>query len=246
MLFVCIPAYNEEKNIGSLLERIRSSLSGHEPDYRVIVYDDGSDDETAQVVRRFMESMPIDLMEGGLNKGLACGFENLIKRALSLSERDDDAVVMLDGDDTHDPSQIQSLIDKLDQGFDVAIASRFRRGSKVVGVPTHRNLLSLGAAFLMKTVFPIRGVLDYTCGYRAYRIEILRRVVDRYGDKLFESEEFACTVELLIKLRTLGVRATEVPMALRYDRKGGESKMRTGRNIVSTLKTILRLKLAKP
>ena len=245
MLFVGIPAYNEEKNIGSLLERIRLSLSDPEIEYRVIVYDDGSEDATDRIVRSFMDTMRIDLMRGEVNKGLACGMESLIRGALSLSGGGDDILVMMDGDDTHDPSQIPAMVEKIRKGFDLAIASRFRRGSKVVGVPAHRNVLSLGAAFIMKIFFPIRGVLDYTCGFRAFMIEILRRAIDRYGDNLFESEEFACTAELLIKLRGLGLRAAEVPMVLRYDRKGGESKMRTGQNIISTLKTIIRLRVPR-
>jgi dolichol-phosphate mannosyltransferase len=242
MIFVCIPAYNEEKNIGRLLERIKSSLSDIEPNYEVVVYDDGSDDETIGVVGSFMDSMPIHLIRGEVNKGLRYGMENLILYSLENSNGGDDIAVMLDGDDTHNPSQIPAMVEKIGQGFDVVVSGRFSRGSTVVGVPAYRKILSLGAAALMKTLFPISGVIDYTSGFRAYSVDILRRAVERHGDQLFESEEFACTAELLIKLRGLGMRAAQVPMELRYDRKGGESKMNTGANVLSTLKTIIRLR----
>ncbi|NQU09073.1 MAG: glycosyltransferase [Candidatus Abyssubacteria bacterium] len=247
MLFVCIPAYNEEENIGRLLDRLRSSLQPQGFDYEIIVYDDHSEDGTNEIVRNRMDSMPIRLMRGEVNKGLICGMRELIECALVRSSEDDDIMVMMDGDDTHDPRQIPEMVDMLRQGFDVVIASRFRGGSRIVGVPMHRSFVSLAACLIMKTVFPINGVMDYTSGYRAYRLDILRRAADRYGRSMLEAGEFACTAELLIKLRALGLRATETPIELRYDRKTGNSKMRVLKNIISTLKMlfVLRFKMVK-
>ena len=61
------------------------------------------------------------------------------------------------------------------------IASRYRR-RRVVGASLHRRVLSWGASLLLRAVFPIRGVRDYTCGYRAYRAPVLRQAFERYGD----------------------------------------------------------------
>jgi dolichol-phosphate mannosyltransferase len=77
----------------------------------------------------------------------------------------------------------------------------------------------------------MKGVRDYTCGYRAYRASTIKDAVTRYGDRLIEESGFSCMVELLLKLRRLGIRCYEVPLVLRYDQKGGVSKMRVIRTI---------------
>jgi dolichol-phosphate mannosyltransferase len=64
---------------------------------------------------------------------------------------------------------------------------------------------------------PIRGVRDYTCGYRAYRGRVLRQAFQRYGDDFINQEGFQCMVDILLKLRKMDVIFGEVPLILRYD-----------------------------
>jgi dolichol-phosphate mannosyltransferase len=92
-------------------------------------------------------------------------------------------------------------------------------------------------------MFPIRGVRDYTCGFRAYRADALRRAIARYGDGLISETGFSCMADLLLKLRTLPLEMGEVPLELRYDRRGGGSKMRVLRTIRQTLGLLLRRRL---
>jgi dolichol-phosphate mannosyltransferase len=70
------------------------------------------------------------------------------------------------------------------------------------------------------------GVRDYSCGFRAYTADILRKLPDAYGSEYLCEDGFACMLELLFKLKRIHARATEVPLVLRYDRKQGESKMK--------------------
>jgi dolichol-phosphate mannosyltransferase len=113
----------------------------------------------------------------------------------------------------------------------VAIGSRYVRGATVRGVPAFRRLTALGAAGLFKSVHPVRGVWDYTCGYRAYRVEVLKRAAAKYGDALIAERGFACMVELLLKLNAHGVRFAEIPLQLRYDLKPTATKMGVGSNM---------------
>jgi dolichol-phosphate mannosyltransferase len=101
----------------------------------------------------------------------------------------------------------------------------------VQGVPAFRRVTALGAAALFKVIHPVHGMWDYTCGYRAYRVSLLKRAAARYGDKLIAERGFACMVELLLKLNTLGARFAEIPLRLRYDQKPTASKMGVGGNI---------------
>jgi dolichol-phosphate mannosyltransferase len=78
--------------------------------------------------------------------------------------------------------------------------------------------LSWGAGKLFRVCYPIHGVRDYTCGYRAYRAGFLRRAFE--NDKYFiDQPGFSCMIDILLKLDRLGAIMTEVPLVLRYDLK---------------------------
>src|SRR5262249_22141031 len=149
-------------------------------------------------------------------------------------------IVTMDCDNTHPPRLIPQMLARLDDGRDVVIASRFEPGAKVVGVPRSRVVYSLGAKWLFQLMFPIRGVRDYTCGYRAYRSEAIRLAAQRYGDELITETGFSCMADLLLKLRKLPLAMGEVPLELRYDRRGTDSKMRVLRTIRQTMLLLVR------
>src|SRR5262249_31779145 len=105
-------------------------------------------------------------------------------------------------------------------------------------------LLSYGARVLFKTLFPISGVRDYTCGFRAYSVDILTTAFNRYGDTLIQEKGFQAQVELLLKLSRLGLIATELPLILRYDYKLGASKMKVLNTILGTLILMAKFRFA--
>jgi dolichol-phosphate mannosyltransferase len=152
-------------------------------------------------------------------------------------------VITMDADATHMPGLIVQMVRMIGEGYDVVIASRYRAESRVYGVPVLRRIMSRGASLLMRVVFPIRGVRDFTCGYRAYRADVLRRAVDRYQGQFVNQDGFQCMVDILLKLRPMRLIFGEVPLLLRYDRKGGESKMNIGRTARNTLMLLLRRRL---
>jgi dolichol-phosphate mannosyltransferase len=183
--------------------------------------------------------MPVELVPHARNQGLAAAIRTGIAAALERCGPND-LVVTMDCDDTHPPRLIPDMLVKIGEGRDVVIASRFQPGAKVIGVPWSRQLYSIAARWLFQILFPIRGVRDYTCGYRVYRATALRRAAERYGDALISETGFSCMADLLLKLRTLHLSMGEVPLELRYDRRGGGSKMRVLRTIRQTLSLLLR------
>jgi dolichol-phosphate mannosyltransferase len=126
---------------------------------------------------------------------------------------------------------------------DVVIGSRFVRGASVRGVPPLRRITALGSAVLFKLIHPVRGVWDYTCGYRCYRISALKRISASYRDRLIEETGFACMVELLLKLNALGLGFREVPLRLHYDLKPTPSKMDVASNAKRLLKMLVRWRI---
>ena len=202
----------------------------------------GSSASTALVASKASFQMPVELVEHGVNQGLAAAIRTGLTTAVARCGPDD-VVVTMDADNTHPPRLIPQMLDHIGAGDDVVIASRFQPGAKVHGVPQSRLVYSVGARWLFQILFPIRGVRDYTCGYRAYRADALRQAIDLYGDRLITETGFSCMADLLLKLRRLPLRMSEVPLELHYDRRGTGSKMRVLRTIRQTLMLLVRRRL---
>jgi dolichol-phosphate mannosyltransferase len=131
----------------------------------------------------------------------------------------------------------------MEEGADAVIGSRFVRGALVRGVPPLRRITALGAVALFKLIHPVRGVRDYTCGYRSYRVSALERASNTFRTKLIEESGFACMPELLLKLNALGFRFSEVPLQLRYDLKPTASKMSVRNDIGRLLRLLIEFRL---
>jgi dolichol-phosphate mannosyltransferase len=241
MIIAVLPAYNEEDALPPLLEAMAAVRASTIPDLRVIVVDDGSADSTADVVRQYGEANPwVRLVKHVQNAGLSEAIQTGFRAALDEAGPDD-VIVTLDADNTQPPDTIPSMLAQLDTGRDVVIASRFRRGAEVHGVPALRRLYSRVMSIMFQIAFPIRGVRDYSCGFRAYRATKLQQAHDVYGDDFITEQGFACMVEILFQLDKLpGTRFGEVPFILHYDWKPTETKMRVGSTITDTLSVALR------
>jgi dolichol-phosphate mannosyltransferase len=238
-VLIGLPAYNEEIALPRLLARIAPLAKSSATPMTVVLYNDGSSDATVPIAREWQSRLSLVILDGVVNKGLGAGLRALVEYAVAQAD-DDDVLVVMDCDDTHDPAQIGDMLDKLAAGADVAIGSRYVRGATVRGVPAFRRLTALGAAGLFKSVHPVRGVWDYTCGYRAYRVAVLKQAAAKYGDALIAERGFACMVELLLKLNALGVRFAEIPLRLRYDLKPTATKMGVGSNMRRLLQLLVR------
>ncbi len=246
MYYILLPAYNEERDIGPLLQRIADAMQSlHFDDYRVLVVNDGSTDQTAAVINDCRQRMPIELLDHGVNKGLGQAMLTGLTRAAELV-KDDEVLVTMDADNTHDPQLIGAMVNKIRTGASVVIASRYEQGGEEVGLSRLRSFLSRGASALLKIFFPIPGAKDYTCGYRAYQGAELKQAYELYGNRLVEERGFTCMAEILIKLRAAGVRVAEVPLVLRYDLKSGQSKMKVARTILRYFVLIAHNLLRKP
>ena len=202
--------------------------------YEIIVVDDGSTDATAEIAESASKEFPVRLVKHERNLGLSGALNTGLRTAADLGDQDD-IIVTMDADDTHPPKIIDRLVRAIDEGCDVAIASRYQPGSRVVGVPWNRILLTQVASYMFRILMPIPGVRDYTCGYRAYKHEILSSTIDHYGDEFVSEQGFSCMVDVLLKMRRFKFVMGEVPFILRYDLKEGESKMPVGNTVWKTL-----------
>jgi dolichol-phosphate mannosyltransferase len=239
---VMLPAYNEANALPQMLNDLDATLGQRGIAYHVTVVDDGSSDNTAAIVRDAAQRLPVELVSHPRNLGLAAAMRTGLEHVADCSG-EDDIVITMDSDNTHPIGLMPRLISMIREGHDIVIASRYQHGSRVLGVPAFRRMTATVAGMLFKLLFPIQGVRDYTCGYRAYRVSAIRKGIATYGDRFITEEGFSCMVDLLLKLSRLNLICGEAPMILRYDLKFGESKMPVGKTITSTLRLALRRRM---
>lgn len=226
MIWIVLPAYNEEQALPKLLPKLDAALRQHNRDYRLVVVDDGSADGTPEILEGFKATLPLEVVTHPINRGLGeterDGFEFVAARCSP-----DDVIVRVEGDDTHDPNYIFVLLDKLASGFDVVNTSRFQPGGAQRGVNAYRAFVSRCANLFMKVMFPIPGLWDFSCGFRAYRGRVVIDAVRVFGDDFVQLRGlgFTSTLEMVVKMSLLGCRFAEVPFVLRYDLKESHSKM---------------------
>ena len=180
-IFVLLPAYNEELSLPTLLPKIADTMKSNKQEYTIIVGNDGSSDKTNSILQDYQKSLPLEIVTHKINRGLGETSRDLFERAGELSG-DDDIIVRMDCDDTHEPEFIPSLADKLNEGFDVVIASRFQPGGGQKGVSGYRAFISRCANLFMKFFFPIKGIQEYSCGFRGYKASFIRKAVAFYGN----------------------------------------------------------------
>jgi dolichol-phosphate mannosyltransferase len=206
MIHILLLAYNEGRAIGSVLEGVARTLA--DGNYRVWVVDEGSSDNTVEVVRSWVGRIPVTLIQQGQVQGFQTGLSA------------EDVLVTLNADNTHPPQLIPRLVQPLEENHaDIAIASRFVTGGQTVGVSLFHRFLSQVARFFWARLFPIPGVGDYTSGFRAYRGDLLRR------SQILTENGFISGVKGLLRLSVLCPRVVEVPLVLRYDRKQSKPKL---------------------
>ena len=240
-VFVILPAYNEAAALPPLLHSLAQTMDLWNLEYHILVVDDGSTDQTREVALAAAVSLPITVLVHERNCGLAAALRTGLQAAVKQANPDD-VIITMDADNTHPPGLILRMIQMILEGHDVVIASRYRAGAQIRGVPTMRRAMSKLAAILCRLMFPLRGVSDYTCGYRAYRARLLQAAMAQYGDLLIQETGFTCMIELLLRLRKFRPVVGEVPLVLRYDHKPGKSKMDVRRTALRTLRVLWRFR----
>ena len=237
-ILIGLPAYNESISIAKLLDRINIMIDESKLSVQVVVVNDGSKDDTEEYLKDYSKKFShIKYINHDGNRGLAQGMRTIIDYALDKLS-DDDILVVLDADNTHNPNIIPPMVDKLiKKELDIVIASRFEAGGEEHGLTLDRKFLSRGASVFANIFFGVKNVRDYSCGFRAYRIGFLRRMREHYKDNLIEADGFECMIELIVKAGILGGNIGEYPLVLEYNLKESPSKMK----IIKTIKGYIKL-----
>lgn len=240
MIIFIVPVFNEEENISYLLNKTNEKMLNIKLPYKVIIVDDGSTDNTVKTVESLKDKIPLEIYSHYPNKGVGEAFRVGFRKALEISE-DGDVIVTKEADNTSDLGILDKLIAKVEEGYDVALASCYAKEGEILGTTLLRIILSRSVNMLVGLLFPHKGIHTYSSFYRAYNSESLKKLSQIYGKDLIKENGFECVVELLIKfLRDDKFRVIEIPMVLDGRKRKGKSKMRILKTTKGFLKVILK------
>lgn len=215
---VIIPAFNEERNLPTVIDEIRH----YDPELEIIVVDDGSSDRTAKVAKKLhvnVLSLPFNLGIGGaVQTGLKYSFEN-----------DFEIAVQVDADGQHIASEIDKLLNALEQGYDVAIGSRFLEENGY-SASFMRNIGMKIISMVNSRILKQR-ITDNTSGFRAFNKRAISFLARHYPVDYPEPET-------IIILGRSGFRLKEVPVKMR-NRIHGKSSITPIVSIYFMIKVLL-------
>ena len=240
MIYIVLPAFNEKKNLIQVFKKINKLKVKSK--VTVILVDDCSNDGT-HLLKNSKNNFKLIYIKNTINLGLSLtlktGFKKIIKKL-----KKNDLVITLDSDNTHPIEIIPKMINYLiKNNYEIVIASRFLKYSKVNGLGIFRKSLSYFARIIFSITFPHKNLRDYTCNYRIYRSKLIIRLLKKRS--FFNNEGFNIAVKILLYLIQLfnNLKIGEYPLVLNYHYKIGESKMKIYTTIFLTLKLIFTKKL---
>lgn len=233
-LSIVIPAYNEEARLPNSLKRLESYLVPQSYTWEIIVVDDGSQDRTPQIVRDFAEKVASNLASGVIRL-LQPGHQGkggAVRRGM-LSARGD-LVLFTDADLSTPIEEVEKMIPFIEEGYEVVIASRGLRESRlIVREPWYRELLGRAGNLLIQAI-AVPGIRDTQCGFKLFTHRSAQEVFSR---SVMEGISF--DVEVLFLARRLGFRIKEVPVTWIYDRR---TRIRLVRDSYRMLRDLVRIR----
>ncbi len=231
---VIIPTYNEKGNIEKLItvleEEIFPKIKGH--GMNILVVDDSSPDGTADEVRSLMKKWDNIDLNVGEKHGLGAAYVRGMTYA--IEKMGADVMFEMDADLSHDPKKIPEFLEKIEQGYDFVIGTRYSAGG---GIPSnwglHRKLFSILGNLTVRVVLTRLWIHDWTGGFRAIKKEVFLKE----KEELTAFRGYTFQVSFLHKAVRDGFKIAEVPFKF-TDRTLGRSKIAPRDYIVDLLKYI--------
>ena len=221
-----IPTYNESENLEWIVGRLRTA----QPGVDVMIMDDNSPDGTGDIADRLAAGDDaVSVVHRTEKAGLGAAYLNGFDVALGAGY---DVVGEMDADGSHQPEQLQRLLDAL-RSADLVIGSRYVPGGTVVNWPLQRLLLSRGGNLYVRLLLGLE-VKDATAGFRVFR----RATLEAIDLPDVKSAGYVFQTDLAFRTVSRGMRVVEVPIEF-IERMRGDSKM-SGSVAGESLKMITR------
>jgi glycosyltransferase involved in cell wall biosynthesis len=227
-LSIVIPAYNESARIERTLQRVMACVDGQGWDAEVLVVDDGSRDDTAEIVRGWMErERRIYLVQNDGNRGKGYSVRN------GLLQASGEVVMFTDADLSAPMEEAERLLAAIAQGADVAIGSRWMdRARQTLHQPLYRRFFGRCFNGVTRTVMGL-PFKDTQCGFKAFR-----RAAAQVIFRLQRIERWGFDPEILFIARKLGYDIREVPVTWGHDERSRMSYLKDGMKMLEEIAAI--------
>lgn len=238
MIYICIPAHNEERTAGVLLWKIRQVMSDFNREYRVLLLDDASTDRTFEVVSPYAQVLPLEILRNDQRFGYGASLEKLLREAVArCSYPRRDVVVTLQADFTDEPLAIPNLVKRIEGGADLVVAAQRPNGKSL---PLAARWVRKGLPWLERRYDFPEQISDPLSGLRAYRVGLLKKALrERSDERLVKHDSWAASVDLLLAVAPHTKRMEELESEVRYDRQIRPSRLsvwRAARDYLSLLR----------
>lgn len=213
---IVIPVYNEADKINTSLTQVLGFMRTFDGPFEIIVSDDGSVDKSADLIQDYAQGNPEIKLIRNSHKGKAATLVSGVNASLG------DYIYLADADFSTHISELKKLsVWVIDQGFDIAIASREGFGANRVGEPYYRHLI--GRVFnMLVQIVALPGINDSQCGFKLFKKDVAKQLFAKlvvYGEnnKVIKKPFFgALDVEVLYLARKYGYKIKEVPVTWTY------------------------------
>lgn len=227
---IIIPLHNEEGNVKKVIKEISIFFERHNLKGEIIAVDDRSTDDTGKILDKLKK-------ENNLLKVIhRLGDVNRVEVGWAIRDGINAAkcnvITIMMGDLSDDPEDVIKMINKIEEGYDFIIGSRFCDEGKVYDYPAARLVLNRLCNYFIKFLFGLR-TNDISNAFKVYRRDAIKSIK-------IESKGFNVTVEIPLKLIKKGFKYTQVPIKW-FGRKKGVSKLKVLRMGPDYLKTILKI-----
>jgi glycosyltransferase involved in cell wall biosynthesis len=239
LIYVCIPVHDEASTVGVLLWKIRKVLGEFGRDYRIVVHDDASRDDTIEVLERYRRSLPLTVLRSSERQGYGRSVERLLRHVSEVSPYPKrDCAVVMQGDFTENPEDMVSLVKVFEGGADIVAGHEEQDAARGVAAPDGVRWARRLSGIFLRRLLRTAPVSDPLSGMRAYRVIVLKKAFRDLPEDRFltTSDGWAANVELLGCLVPHARRVAEAPLTLRYDLRQRPSRFKAWPTFVSLFK----------
>ena len=227
MIYVCVPVHNEARTAGLVLWKVRQVFTAFPREYQLLVLDDASTDNSAEVLASYAKVLPMTVVTHTERHGYARSLEALLRLALQRTDRPKrDSAITLHADFAHSPEAMEDLVKRLESGADLVVAELLEERGRV-------SQALRFARHWAPRLLRVAGLRDSVSGYLALRLIVLRQALRGDAAPFLRTDGWCASAELVARLAPYARRLDTVQAAARYDLVQRPSRVRPWRQLLS-------------